>query len=143
MKLVLRKVDSNDSKILFLWANDSSVRQNAFNQGSISWEEHLKWFKKKYKSEACKIFILVINNTPGGQIRFDKEGKSWIISYSIEDKYRGMGLGKEVVKRGIEKVSKPILAWVKIENIASRKTFESLGFSIQEKKENCILYILA
>lgn len=139
----LRTAVEKDCQLLFRWANDPKVRANSFDLKGISWEEHQKWFKKKMDKETCRMFILEKDANPIGEIRFDKEGENWVISYSIEDKYRGMGLGKEIVKKGIEKVSKPILAWVKMENIASRKTFESLGFSIQEKKENSILYILA
>ena len=41
-KYYLRNNCKDDIDLLFVWANDFSVRQNSFNSKQISYEEHCK-----------------------------------------------------------------------------------------------------
>ena len=43
--IFLRKATYEDMDLIFKWANDSAVRNNAFNQEKIEYQEHKKWFK--------------------------------------------------------------------------------------------------
>jgi RimJ/RimL family protein N-acetyltransferase len=63
-------------------------------------------------------------------VRFEFENNQWLIDYSIGKSYRGKGFGKLMLKEILNyfKTSEPIIAYVKIENIASAKIFNSLGF---------------
>ena len=42
-----RKAIEADIKVLFDWANDLDVRQNALNSQLITWEGHEKWFQNR------------------------------------------------------------------------------------------------
>lgn len=125
-----RKAIEADIKLLFDWANDLEVRQNAINTQLISWEGHQKWFENRVESSTSKIFIFLIYEQPIGQVRFEFEKNQWLIDYSIDNLYRGKGFGKLMLKEILNyfKTSEPIIAYVKIENIASAKIFNSLGF---------------
>ena len=132
----LRKVKKKDVELLFNWANDSSVRKNAISSNSIEWENHTKWFNHKIKSNDSFIYILEEDQTPVGQIRFDKTDEGYLIDYSIDLVFRKKGYGTKIVKYGCDALKKEfhtvitILAEVKDINIGSSKIFLNLGFTL-------------
>ena len=73
---------------------------------------------------------------PFGTIRFDFTGDEAVLSYSIDKKYRGKGLGSILLKEGIRKVMddytniKVINGFVKKNNNASKNSFSKAGFNI-------------
>lgn len=131
----IRKAAISDAKLLFLWANDSSVRQNAIDSKQIEWEKHLVWFKNKLESNHAFLFIAEIDENPIGQIRFDFENNKYVIDYSIAKDKRGKGYGFQVLKEGMHELKKhashlcTFLAFVKPDNTASKRVFEKMGFS--------------
>lgn len=140
--IILRQATEEDKVITFEWANDPNVRKNAFNTETILWENHFRWFNERLNNPDFLIFILESGTVPIGQIRFEKEDDYWKIDYSIDSKNRGLGMGKEIVKLGLEKIRGKIKAWVKEENIASCKVFEKLGFKQIRSIDNVVMYIL-
>ena len=142
--IFIRRASPADINLLFEWVNDMEVRRNAINTKNISYEEHEKWFNEKILSENSSIFILVKNLTPVGQIRFDfnKEEGVWVISYSISLHNRGGGLGKVIVKMGIELFNRfPLWGYVKEDNKYSQAVFNAMGFTNEGLCSigNCIL----
>lgn len=135
MDLRLRKIKKEDSVTLFKWTNDPTVRQNAFNTKPVEWEEHCKWFDSKFDSPESEIYLLLKEEEPVGQIRFDREEGYWKLSYSISREHRGQGLGKELVKLGLNEVQGKVKAWVKKDNPASLKVFDRLGFKRENSRE--------
>ena len=142
MKVKLRSVCEGDCDLLYEWANNYEVRQNALNPNEIIWEEHKLWFKRKLNSPNAKIFILENDKLPVGQIRYDKrEGAIWQIDFSIIEQFQGQGLGKKIVELSLDKISGTIEAIVKKENVASMKVFERLGFIRKEFNNGTFQYI--
>jgi len=138
----LREATLLDSELLFDWANDIAVRQSSFNCNSIKLNDHLFWFDKKLKSAETKIYIATINqNEPIGQIRIDALEDYWLIDYSIDKSFRGLGYGKHIVKLMIKlNPNTNFLAKVKSVNIASQKVFESLHFKKIDNSKKTIIY---
>ena len=127
----MRKATPADKRLLFDWANEEEVRKNSINSRKISFEEHEVWFDKKINSPGCVIFILEMNGRPVGVVRFEfnEEEKAWEIGYSIELNFRGMGLGKIIINKGIHLLNHyPVIGYVKEENRKSQAIFNSLGF---------------
>lgn len=128
-KLSLREADIKDSESLFNWANEINVRTNSINQEPIVWEKHLKWFTKKLNDSETKFLILASEDKLLGQIRIDLVDSYWNIDYSIDNQFRGKGLGKEIVRLLINKFeSYKFKATVKKQNKASINVFVNLGF---------------
>lgn len=137
----LRRCDIDDCDLLYRWANDKIVRKNAFNTSPIPYSEHLNWFNKSLKSDTRVIFICIMDSIPVGMIRIDIEGKEAVISYLVDSKHRGKGVGTQMLKllhdivvseyKQIEK----LIGLVKKENIASCKAFEKVGYSSFEEEE--------
>lgn len=144
-EVTIREATINDAKLYFDWANDSVVRQMAFHSEPILWKEHLSWYKKKIESNNSLLLLCYKSEQSVGQVRFDiLEKGDAEIDISIDKKYRGMGLGKSMLKAAIAYASnmrgiQSFVSEVKDENIASKRMFLSVGFNII-KASNDITY---
>ncbi|MCQ2497635.1 MAG: GNAT family N-acetyltransferase [Lachnospiraceae bacterium] len=143
----LRSIESSDMLTILEWSNDSETRKQSFNSSPISLEEHKAWFNRKLASvseKQCYFYILENDSTPIGSIRLDpinEEKSSYIISYMISPKQRGLGYGTKIIKSLIDLldegfiIAKPVslLAYVKPGNKASIRCFQKLGFEQKDK----------
>lgn len=135
-RLILREAKDTDCDILFQWINDEETRKNSFQTKKISYQDHVRWFQGKMQNPACRIFILLRDEKEAGQIRLDGKENVVEISYNIAAKYRGLGLGSEILKL-VEAFArgKVLLGRVKKGNIASGRCFEKNGYEKREKSE--------
>lgn len=134
--LTYKEVTSEDKEQLYIWAIDKQTRRNAINQKEISFEEHLNWFDSKLKLKSKKYFILKNEKTSLGLLRLDKIKGYWNISYLIDKKYRGFGLGQKIIEKAIlERDGLPLRAKIKEENIASKRIFQKLSFAVVNSNE--------
>lgn len=140
--LALRPLSQEDALLLFDWANDPEVRHNAFNSEKISWQDHIQWFLGKLATENTRIFVLLSQSIPVGQIRFDKEKDNWLISYSVSNGNRGKGFGKKIVPLALEQFEPGthFIAKVKPENTASLKVFKANGFKTAEQDSQMVVF---
>ena len=81
--IFLRKATYEDVDLLFKWANDPAVRNNAFNQEKIDYQEHKKWFKNRLEDKNTLIYILTKNSKDIGQIRVDIDNGVGEIDFSV------------------------------------------------------------
>lgn len=145
-KLNLKTFREEDIDLLYEWVNDIECRKNSFHTDSISYNTHKEWCYDKLKSNIVDIFIAYLGKTPIGQLRLSYEDNKAFISYSIDKKFRGIGLGQKVIqlieleKLYDEKKIDVLVGKVKYDNIASQKVFEHCMY---EKKivENHFVYI--
>jgi RimJ/RimL family protein N-acetyltransferase len=69
--------------------------------------------------------------SPVGQVRYDLDNDKWLISFYIDEPFRGLGLGKTILKKTMFLQNKKhFIAFVKEDNLASNKTFISLNFKL-------------
>jgi len=133
-KLNLRFAIDNDCRLIWEWANDPVVRNNAFNSDPISWENHQSWYRKKIASPDTRLWILEYDSIPVAQIRYDRINFDIAeISYSVDVKYRGCGVGTKIIKLtthlACEKLNvKNVKGLVLPSNKASMKVFVNAGF---------------
>ena len=130
--ILLRKASDIDMLRLFHWSNDPLVRQQSFNPDKINLEEHKNWFFNKIKDSKYLILVAEIHNEAFGVVRFEINNDNAIIGISIEKNYRGKGLAGKLLKQAtnyfINVYHKPVLAYIKKENIASVKSFKNAGY---------------
>ena len=134
-KFYLRKACEEDMNLLFEWANDPKVRQNAFHTEAIPYEEHQKWFYGLMKDEKRVQYIFMEENKPVGQIRFTIEGDEAVIGYSIASGMRGKGYGRKLCELLFE-IAKlqnihRIISLITEENTSSKIFHEKIGFMCQ------------
>jgi UDP-2,4-diacetamido-2,4,6-trideoxy-beta-L-altropyranose hydrolase len=135
--LSLRPVREDDCRLLWEWTNDPAVRAASFSSDEIAWEEHAAWFRKRTSDPRCLMFIAVDGETPVGQIRYDIDGETAVVSISVAPSGRGRGYGTGIIRAGSEElfaathVSR-IVAWVKPDNAASVQSFRKAGYAAAE-----------
>jgi len=144
----LRKVDSDDVNLTYSWAIDAVVRQYSLNKSEITLESHKNWFNSKLNDDYCLYFIAQKRKYQVGSFRLDLNSDgSGYISYLIDPKFHGNGYGSELLRQGVRIAKenpriKNIIGEVMIENKASVKAFQNLGFTIIGKTNSIIRYKL-
>lgn len=135
MRKILRNLNENDSKMLFNWRNHPGIRSNSFDKSRISLADHNEWFSHVLKSDLVVSYILEIDHTPVGAIRFDiEDGESAKINYLIDPFQQRKGFGTTILNLGIRKIFQDKLKLKKVygsvlkENLASIKVFKKLSF---------------
>jgi len=143
--LTCRRVTADDEVLLLEWANDPTTRASAFNTQSISAEQHHAWLTRRLNDdERYRLFIIeTIHGTEIGQVRFEREGLSWIISYSLAREYRGRGLAARVLDAAMTKLLEEIgpakvVGRVRPENMPSQRVFHRLQFTVSELSDKAI-----
>lgn len=139
MNIDLRNPELSDAELLLSWRNEPLVRKFSKNQELISVNSHKEWLEARIsKLQLEPFFIFHLEESPVGYVRFDSITKNeFHISYLVDPKFRGRGLGIRILLEGIRElnVSFPtaiLNAWVSDDNFASQKTFEVLRFSLVE-----------
>ncbi len=136
-RLTLRCAGEHDLERLWLWANDPAVRANSYQPEPIPFAEHQKWFKKKLGTPDSLILILELDGTAAGQVRYDRvDQEAAEIDFSIDAKFRGLGLGDRLIKLSLDKAAKrlgvrTLRALVMERNKPSSRVFETAGFEQQ------------
>jgi RimJ/RimL family protein N-acetyltransferase len=142
-----RVADWGDENLILAWANDPLVRRNAFTTDTIDAAEHHAWFGRRMKdTERCRLYVIeTATGLPIGQVRFQKEGDSWEVHYSLDATVRGRGLAKPMLTTAIQALRSiapeaVLFGRVKSSNAASSHVFQALGFSAHAESHGIILY---
>ena len=144
----IRLANKDDIKKVFDLSNDDVVRNNSINKNKIEWEDHVKWFSERIKNINEPFYIVEDENKNFiAQVRFNKEDDGFVISVSIEKNYRGKGQGGQIIIEATEKLKhRPVIAYVKKDNIPSQKSFAKAGYKLNENKiinsETYFIYVL-
>ena len=135
-----RRATADDLLLYLTWANDPEVRNNSFSTKQISLESHTQWFQAKLDSSSTYLFVCCEGEEPIGQIRFEKEGESFFVNFSVDKRYRGRGIGKFILRKGanylrsqVREKNMRILGYVKKGNAASTRAFYRAGFELLEE----------
>lgn len=132
--LIMGFAKPEDVKLYFDWANDSEVRRFSFNQETIVYENHVKWFNSKINHLDYKFYIFRNEfSEPVGQVRINRDEKETIVGISIDSKFRGYGYGSKMLIMAcqnyfLNKDNTQITAYIKIDNSASLAIFKKAGF---------------
>jgi RimJ/RimL family protein N-acetyltransferase len=127
-----------DACLLWEWANDPMTRRNSFNPEPISWDRHQDWFATKLTSPDCRLWIMELEKTPVGQIRYDRiSADTAQISFSVAPFVRGRGLGTLLLEKTRPMAARELgVNWVRgialSDNQASRRAFARARFTVIE-----------
>ena len=129
----LRQAVISDAELTFGWANDPATRANSFSSNSIDIAEHKQWWNGKMKTPSAQYFIGEKGTQQLGLVRFDEKEEYAVIGITVAPEVRGLGYAKALIEMACKRYfllsDKPVWAWIKEENLASKKAFESCGFS--------------
>ncbi len=149
LTLRLKRAAQEEAGLYYKWANDPVTRSASFHSNYIQWEDHLKWFADKTSNPNTVMYTFYSGLQPVGQVRFEMDNSVAISNYSVDPQFRTHGAGRYMLIAAIEKlrkekVVKTILGYVKCDNIASVRIFESLNFQVTpaENYSNSYCYSL-
>ena len=125
---LFRSVQKEDCLKIFEIANDDEVRKFSFNSDKISLENHKSWFYDVLNDNSVKFYVLQYEDDLIGQLRLDFDEEHPVISISLNKKYRGLGLSKVLLRKGLELIDGRVVAYIKKENSRSISFFKSMGF---------------
>ena len=135
----IRRAKKKDVDLIYCWANDEEVRKQSFNSDPIPYETHCKWFESKLADTNYLIYILEYKGLPAGLVRFEIDNNEALVGFSIDEQFRGKGISSELLmiaaKEYFNDYSFPIIAAIKQENVASKKSFKKTGFVFLREEE--------
>jgi RimJ/RimL family protein N-acetyltransferase len=137
--LYLRPATLEDAKILFEWRNDPQVRAASHSQEEISFGSHLTWLEDCLKNPDRKLYIAEEDGVSIGTVRADWDNDAYTLSWTVEPGSRGKGVGKHMVSLLVERLTEPLRAEVKVENLASKKIAQEVGMQLDYIK-NGVMY---
>lgn len=137
--ITFRKTSSDDLMLYFDWANDIVVRQQSYQSQTIDLASHQKWFLSKLEDKKCMMLVFQNEQKQNiGQVRLQLENeKEAVIGISVAAEHRGKGYASIMIQLASDEFLKEfpkvlIHAYIKQENIGSKKAFEQAGFQYQE-----------
>jgi RimJ/RimL family protein N-acetyltransferase len=139
-RITIRKAELTDLRLFWEWVNEAKVRAQSFSDRFVTLDEHKEWFEKKIVDPRTRMYVAVgMIGEPMGQVRFDVHENEATISISVDQKYRGRGVGSCLLETGIrrcleETSVKTFRACVKEANVTSIHLFEKTGFRISGKE---------
>jgi len=135
----VREASHDDMEEIYGLSNEADVRAVSFDSRDIPFEEHRAWFLQKLRDDTS--LLLVAEHRGGfiGQVRFDTAGNEAVVSISLKSRYRGLGVGRHVLKKAVSYLDSRvqgvnvIKAYIMERNAASLKFFESAGFRFSRR----------
>jgi RimJ/RimL family protein N-acetyltransferase len=130
----LRPATMDDRERVFRWRNDPFVVAHGSFLREIDWEDHKKWFEKTILGDSRKMFIILDQGNPIGQIRFDRHNqREAVVSVYLLRAFTGRGLGVRAIGMGCAAIFEAwaidrVIACVRQDNLVGRSAFLKSGF---------------
>jgi len=131
--LTVRPATRDDARLLFDWRNDSGTRAASFATPPVPWDGHVAWLDRVLVSPDMRLVVAELEGQPVGVVRLERRGETATISITVAPEARSQGLAAPVIGAGMEAASElnvgRVVAWIRPENIASRRAFAAAGFA--------------
>jgi UDP-2,4-diacetamido-2,4,6-trideoxy-beta-L-altropyranose hydrolase len=130
----LRPATLEDREMIFRWRNDPFIVAHGSWHRAVEWEEHEKWFEETVRGKNRQMFIILHQDKPIGQIRFDRENQSdSVVSVYLMQPFTGRGWGSQAIRMGCEAIFQVwdvdrVLACVRLDNTIGRAAFLKAAF---------------
>lgn len=141
-RMQLRPATIDDCARAYEWRNNPKVRAASHNSEPIVWEGHQAWFQTMLQSERCQMFVAKIGNLEVGHIRLDQDADMDEVSFYIDPKLNGLGIGARMLAAVENKsFADSIFGTIVEGNVVSHRLFEKnrysrVGHNRWEKKLN-------
>lgn len=138
--IMLREATLLDADMLLSWKNDVDVRKASHSSEIVTMEEHMSWLSSVLGSPERILLIAEENKISVGSVRADLSRGVWELHWSVSPGARGHSVAKRMVSTLAEKISDPIRAEVKVDNIASIKVAEHAGMTLSGRVQGVLHY---
>ncbi len=132
--LRLRPALPADCRQIWRWATAPDVRQRSVQRKPIPYDVHIKWFNEKMNAEGTRLYVLVLDEVPVANIRFDRVSDGIAeVSLTVSDQHRGCGFGRFMLSKAMSSIYDELhvsrlLARIHDTNVASVRLFTRAGF---------------
>jgi UDP-2,4-diacetamido-2,4,6-trideoxy-beta-L-altropyranose hydrolase len=136
--IALRPATMQDVETVFAWRNSPFIVARGSFQKTVTWEEHLQWFRETVTGSRRKMLIVLVNGQPVGQVRFDRvDDDTMAISVYLIETHIGRGLGVDAIRMGCDILfgylpAAKVVACVRVDNVAAQSGFRKAGFAASE-----------
>ena len=148
VKRNIRLATLADLALMHEWVNaEDSLKWKKDTKHIISREEHAEWFQLRFADPVTRIWIILDDDAPSGQVRLEKKGDLVFVDIYVVAGVRGTGLASFVLNESINRYTKlfgsqKFCAIASPENEMSEKLFVKNGFQKDEYElENWIRFI--
>ena len=138
----VRAAQHTDTKVIFEWRNDELTRQMFRASEIVKWDAHCKWFAATLQnSNRCLLMCYSEQEGNIAVVRFDLEDDFAEVSINLSPAKRGKGFASECLLLAVDVFEKEyssvrkLIAEIKISNVASKKSFEKVGFTLYDEKD--------
>ncbi|MBU1296152.1 MAG: GNAT family N-acetyltransferase [Gammaproteobacteria bacterium] len=132
----LRPAEMKDAETLFVWRNDPETRKASRNSDEVIFESHLAWLDSSLSNTSKRLlWIAEVNGVAVGTCRADRVENAWELSWTVAPEARGKGFAHQMLSKLVHYFDEPLVALVKVGNIASMKVAERAGFVLKQDTE--------
>lgn len=135
--LTLRRASTGDAQFLYECRTDLQSMQMSHSTGDIPYDRHCAWLHATINSTGCYLYIAEAGDVPIGYGRLDNDPVlPPAISIVIHPLCRGLGFAAPLITAITHETnSTEILASIKPENEASKRSFAHAGYQYQDTVE--------
>jgi RimJ/RimL family protein N-acetyltransferase len=137
--ITFREANKDDVKLYFEWTNDPLVRSQSFQSNDIQYEDHVRWFESKIEDAKALMLLFSDEEAYIGQVRIEQKLDVNVISVSLAASSRGKRYGSRILRLVAIEFQKraggAISAYIRKDNQASIRSFESAGFVLESSLE--------
>lgn len=141
--ITLRPATLQDAELVFRWRNDPFIVAQGSLSREVPWAEHEKWFADTIQRENRRMFIVLHNGQPAGQIRFERLHHSdCVLSVYLAREFTGKGWGLQAIDLGCRTIFQHwpvsrVVACVRADNRSGYSAFRKAGFAEEKIPTLC------
>ena len=127
-------MNADDREMVFRWRNDPFIVVHGSSNREVNRIEHAKWFEDTLAERGRKMYVVVKQNVPIGQVRFDRETqRDCVLSVYLLREFTGHGWGVQAIRDGCRLIFdtwdvERVIACVRNDNRGGRSAFRKAGF---------------
>ncbi|MBS0229043.1 MAG: UDP-2,4-diacetamido-2,4,6-trideoxy-beta-L-altropyranose hydrolase [Proteobacteria bacterium] len=129
-RMRLRPATLADAEMLLAWRNEASTRHSSHDTATIALAEHLRWLESSLANPCRCLLVAEIDGTAMGTARADLTAGVHVLSWTVPEKYRSRGIGKEMVRMLVSSIAGPVRAEIRRGNHASIRTAVAAGLHL-------------
>ncbi|NKB49971.1 MAG: UDP-2,4-diacetamido-2,4,6-trideoxy-beta-L-altropyranose hydrolase [Alphaproteobacteria bacterium] len=127
----LRAAELVDAALMYDWQIHRDTRKYARCESMPPFREHMSWLRQRLTNAGCLFTIIERDGAPAGILRLDACSDGYEISIVVAPNRRNQSIGAAALQLGRALVpGKKLSAYVKRENTASVRLFESAGYRL-------------
>jgi L-amino acid N-acyltransferase YncA len=144
--LALRPATAADCSAVWAWNFAPDVRAMSIDQRPISLADHARWFADRLAREDAPMWVVEDAGRPIGIVRVDPTegadpaGCAGKLSIALARDARGRGIGRTAIAQACARWGRPVIAWIRHDNLSSRNCFEACGFTAADRVGDLVLY---